>query len=718
MTAAVAGVAAFAALGVVPAVAGDPEPPGRPRTALILSGGGARGLAEIGVLKALEEEGIPIDGIAGTSMGAVIGGLYAAGVSADSLRRIVLQRDLFRSPTAWGNQTVYQKWVLVPRTAGLYFSGWEYRLPRSLLNDFNVNWLLIEHATPASLVAAGDFDRLPIPFRTQALDLYTGEVVVLRGGDFARAIRSSMAIPVAFPPIPATRPRRLYIDPGPKNNLPTHLARELGCDRVIAVSCVGSWEERVVGQDPSLVARALLRILSQRVDSLTVTGWDVWIQPDLGRAAMMDFGQAEALIEAGYRATRAQMERIRGLFPAGTLPARSPRPSLPEIERRLGRLEIAWVRLGGRPSSYAWVPKRELRLEPGESFRLDDLGRGLRRLYATNHYESIWPQIALADSGRVGITLELEERAPSYVSVGILYDNGRKANVSVDVLRDNLLRLGETWHASLFVGDFRNGAEAGVRSSHLRGVPFGLDLALRAERLRYEQERSVSFRRQSRSVQLGTSLALGADRLVLTGVRYEHEQGEGARGLADWSDHSTVAWLTWLEDTTDERELPARGRRVGLQYEMHLEELSGRPPQRVILQAGSSVPWGPASFTLQGRIAATSRAGLPFRHRNRLDLTRTTWGRFEVGLYAPVTTEAWAVAAVRPAENLSIWTRGGWGLRAPSLRELRRRAAEPGMEIGLLQRTPLGPILLGSAFERGRRSSLFVQVGHDLARLP
>ena len=87
----------------------------RPRIALVLSGGGARGLAEIGVLKALEEEGIPIDGIAGTSMGAVLGGLYASGVHADSLLSLALRHQVFRSPSAWENQTVFQKWMLSPR---------------------------------------------------------------------------------------------------------------------------------------------------------------------------------------------------------------------------------------------------------------------------------------------------------------------------------------------------------------------------------------------------------------------------------------------------------------------------------------------------------------------------------------------------------------------------------------------------------------------------
>jgi hypothetical protein len=130
------------------------------------------------------------------------------------------------------------------------------------------------------------------------------------------------------------------------------------------------------------------------------------------------------------------------------------------------------------------------------------------------------------------------------------------------------------------------------------------------------------------------------------------------------------------------------------------------------------VPLGAASVTLAGRVAASSRASLPFRHRNRLDLTRATWGRFEPGLYSPVAGEAAAILALRPLANLSFWVRGVIGVRGPTVRKARREGEDQGMEVGLLQRTPLGPIHLGTAFERGRGASLFVQVGHDLARLP
>jgi len=703
------------------AAAANVAPPGshdRPRVALVLSGGGARGLAQIGVLRALEEEGIPIDGIAATSMGAVIGGLYAAGITADSLTRLAERGEFFDTPGDWEDLTAFQKWMVPPRTAGLYFAGWEYRLPRSLIGDYGVNWLLLEHAIPAGLSARGDFDRLPIPFRTQALDLYSGEVITLRGGDLARAIRSSMSIPVAFPPIPTHAPRRLYIDPGTINNLPIHLARELGCDRIIAVNCIGPWEDRIVGEAPPLVAGALLRILSQRVDSLAIGGWDVWIQPDLGRTGMLDFDRNLELVELGYQAARGQMDRIRALFPPGVLPAPNCRPTARDLERQLGPLRVAWVRLGERTSSYNWVPKRELRLEPGDLFTRQALDRGLRRLYGTQHYESVWPELSLADSGQVGIRLELEERASTYLSVRLLYDNTRQANVNVEVQRDNLLRVGETIYASASVGSFRKGAEAGVRSSHLRGVPFGLDLHLGTFEDRYQQSGREPYRHRQDAVEAGTSMGLGSARLLRAGVRYERVLGTGAADVADWSEHNLRATADYVEDTTDERELPTRGRRIAVRYGVDLDDWPEQPVQHIAGRVEGSVSAGPVSFTAGARGAGVSGRSPAFSDWSRLDLTRATTGRFESGLYAPSVGTALAVLALRPVSTLAFWTQGQIGVRGATFEQARRSRPARGLETGLLQRTPLGPIFLGAAFERGRSAHLFIQFGHDADRLP
>lgn len=707
-------------VAAAPAPGGEDAPPaGRPRIALILSGGGARGLAHIGVLRALEEEGIPIDGIGGASMGAVIGGLYAAGVSADSLARLAARTEFFRSPVEWEARDLFQKWMLRPHTAGLYFDGLEYRLPRSLVSDFEINWLLIEHTAAADLATGGDFDRLPVPFRALALDLESGELVRFDSGDLARAIRSSMSVALAFPPIPYGRPPRLLIDPGAIDNLPVDLASDLGCDCVIAVNCASTTRGLEIDEDPTTVARGLLRILSQKVDSLSIGGWDVWIEPDVGATMMNDFESHAMLIEAGYQAARRAMPRIRALVPADALPEpggveRAPRPPPPP----LGAPEIAWVRFGDRPSSYLWLPKRELGLIPGQTLDLAALGRGLRNLYATGRYESVWVRLVPAEEGQVGILLELEDRARSYLSVGLLYDNSRKARVELGLQHHDLLRIGETLHGSLFVGDYLQGAEAGIRSSHLRGVPFGLDLLVHAGQERLQQSSHRPFRLTDHRLQLSTTLAGGRHSLLLTGVRYGYQSGEEAVDQPRWSVHRTSAFVTLMGDDTDERELPSRGRRIALRYALTMEDDRSRPFGAYAGSVLASWRAGGVSLTLDGSAAWLDRGDAPFRHWARLDLSRATLGRYEPGLYAPAVSDAGAGFAVHPARNLALWGRGVIGWRAAALEELPEVRPGRAIETGLLQRTPLGPILLGGAFESGRRAFFFVQLGHGQGGMP
>ncbi len=724
-------------LGILHGATGAPYagPPGydaassghsRPTVGLALSGGGARGLAHIGVLMALEEEGIPVDAISGVSMGAVIGGLYAAGVPVDSLVEIAHLRAFVQSPKPYENRTAYQKAMERPRAFTLFLSGWEYRLPIAVIDDLNINWLFIRSAGPGNLHAAGDFDRLPVPFSTLALDLVSGEICELRQGDLARAIRSSMSVPVAYPPIPMDNPERLFIDPGSIQNMPIEQVRSMGCDIVIAVNCASRWEDRRVSETADRVAMELLRILSQRVDSLLVPGWDVWIEPDLGDVGMTSFESADFFIKAGYRAARDRMDGIRALFPEGSLPSPRSAASRHEILETLGDLSVAYVRLEGRVGSYNWVPRRDLGLSPGDRFTFAALEQGMRRLHATGNYESIWPRLELAAPGEVGIVLELRERAPAQVSIGLLYDNSRKANIDVEFRRDNLLRLGETLYTSLHLGNFFGGLEAGMRSSQIRGVPVGFDLLLRADRTLHQQQDRGNFIRNRRLAQLSASFIAGRQVLGLVGVRLDRGEGKGwwippdRRGADDeetcgWNQLSRTLYSRFYLDSTDDAVLPGSGWRLDLEYGLVLEDLEDPVLQTASGRLLHSRSFGPLTFRPEVRAAGLSREGMHCRHWHRLDLSRATLGWFEMGLYAPCVAGASMTASVPLAGNLHFWAGGTAGVRGERFKDLADMRSGRGCDVGFLQQTPAGPVQAGVSFEEGRRAVLFIQLGHDLS---
>ncbi|MBK8232625.1 MAG: patatin-like phospholipase family protein [Candidatus Eisenbacteria bacterium] len=725
----------------------------RPRIGLALSGGGARALAEIGVLRALEEEGIPIDCIAGNSMGALIGGLYAAGVSADSLRGLARRSDIFGEPSAYANLSVFQKQVVRPQAFGLHFDGWEYRLPQALVSDFNVNWTIVSHAAPANLAANGDFDRLPIPFRAVALDLKSGELEVFRSGDLARAIRSSISVPVTFPPIRMRNPERILVDAGPRENLPIELLAEMGADRVIAVNCTQSMHDQREINDVTDVALRLVRILSEPCDSLSTEGWDVWIEPRTPGVRMSEYDRAEEMIAAGYAAAKSQLPALRRMLeveptvadtqPGSTTATPDPDPptsrEYPEVGARMpgdggsrrlrdlalpeiDSLEVAWIRLEGRRVAYSWVPREELGLAPGDRFDLENFGRGLRRLSATNLYDSVWPRLESVSPGKVGIVLELEERTPTFVSLGLLYDNSRLVNLNIELTRNNVLRLGETWYANLALGNYRDGGELGVRSGRLRGVPLVFDLVAKSNRTLYRREDGGELRRTLTGVQVSTGAFGTRQGLLLAGLRVLRDEAEAigqesisALGLPQgWGATDRSLFATLLVDGTDQRMLPRRGLRARVDYELFFDHELELSHLSYDGNAALSLALGPLSMTTDAGIAGVSKLDLPFRFEHRVDLTRSTLGRLEEGSFGRFTADSGLSFGFEIASNLSLWCEGRAGLWSDSFDDLAFAQARRGLQGGLLQRTPIGPVIAGAAAEKDRGPFLFIQVGHDL----
>ena len=225
----------------LPAVPGAPAPAagGRPRVGLVLAGGGAKGGAHVGVLKVLEEMHVPVDCIAGTSMGALVGGGYASGINAKGMEEFLLGIDW---PKVVGGVGQWEKQPIEQKRGGVTYSNQldmglkdgHVVMPPGLMNTSGIDDLLRSYVAQSRNVS--NFDQLPIPYRAVATDMVSGQMVVLGDGDLATAMRASMAIPGAFAPV------RLgdYIlnDGGMVRNLPIDVARNLCADVVIAVNLV------------------------------------------------------------------------------------------------------------------------------------------------------------------------------------------------------------------------------------------------------------------------------------------------------------------------------------------------------------------------------------------------------------------------------------------------------------------------------------------------
>lgn len=429
-----------------PAAAG---PAGRPRIALALSGGGARGVAHVGVLKVLEDLRVPVDCIAGASMGAIVGGVYAAGMPIAAMERIVTGidwRTVFDDSPPRAELSVRRKAEdyrgLADPEFGVGRAGLE--LPKGLVAGVTLESLLRQLTQP--VLDVSDFSHLPIPFRAVATDIVKGEPVVLERGHLSRALRASMAIPGAVAPVVIDD--RLLVDGGVTDNLPIDLARAT-CDAevIIAVNIQTPLLRRqditsavgILGQLVNLLGKAAA---DRQLAGLTEA--DVLISPDLGDISAVSFERAADAIRIGEDAARALSDALRrySLPPARYAELRASQSASPV---RLGTVDA--IRFEGQQRSNPAVLRSIVDAEPGEPLTEPEIATDLRRLYGRGDFEHVDYRIVPED-GRRTLVFGVQEKAtgPGFLRFGLGFSTdfrgGSQFNLRASYRRTWLNSLG------------------------------------------------------------------------------------------------------------------------------------------------------------------------------------------------------------------------------------------------------------------------------------
>ncbi|NER64894.1 BamA/TamA family outer membrane protein [Pseudomonas sp. MAFF212427] len=422
----------------------------RPKVGLVLSGGAARGLAHIGVLKALEEQGVKIDAIAGTSMGAVIGGLYASGYKIDELEKLALaidwQQALSDAPPRKDipfRRKQDDRDFLVKQRLSFRDDG-SLGLPLGVIQGQNLALLL--ESLLAHTSDTRDFDKLPVPFRAVATDIASGEKVVFRKGHLPQVIRASMSIPAVFAPVELDG--RLLVDGGMVDNIPLDIVREMGVDIAIVVDIGTPLRSRkqlatvvdVLNQSITLMTR---RNSEEQLASLHAT--DILVQPPLASFGVTDFGRAQEMIDAGYRATRILDPRLAHLRqPDSTTTelavARSPGQRTPVITA---------IRIENDSKVSDDVIRYYIRQPIGEPLELDRLRTDMGTLYGLDYFDRV--QYRVVHKGQDN-TLVINARGrrggTDYLRLGL--------NLSDDLRGDSAFNLGASYRVN---GINRLGAE-------------------------------------------------------------------------------------------------------------------------------------------------------------------------------------------------------------------------------------------------------------------
>lgn len=445
-------------LCVLPLFAYAAETP-RPKVGLVLSGGAARGLAHIGVLKALEEQGIKIDAIAGTSMGAVIGGLYASGYKIDELEKLALgidwQQALSDAPQRADvpfRRKQDDRDFLVKQKLSFRDDG-SLGLPLGVIQGQNLALLLeslLAHASDTR-----DFDKLPIPFRAVATDIASGEKVVFSKGHLPQVIRASMSIPAVFAPVELNG--RLLVDGGMTDNIPLDVAREMGVDVAIVVDIGTPLRSRkqlttvvdVLNQSITLMTR---RNSEEQLAELHKN--DVLIQPPLASFGATDFGKAQEMIDAGYRATRildARLARLRPVEPAdGELTAaRAPGQRTPIITA---------IKVENDSKIGDDVIRYYIRQIIGEPLDLERLQTDMGTLYGLDYFEQV--QYRVVHKGQnhtLVISARGKRSGTDYLRLGLNLSDDMRGdsafNIGASYRMNGINRLGAEWLTRAQIGD-------------------------------------------------------------------------------------------------------------------------------------------------------------------------------------------------------------------------------------------------------------------------
>ena len=456
------GPAVAPAAPVDPAAAAPPLaalPTPRPRIGLVLSGGGARGAAHIGVLKVLEELRVPIDVIAGTSMGSIVGGSYASGQTVAAMTRDVANiktEMLARDQPPRSEISIHLKQEDWLDYIGPQFG---YRDGSLLLPKGAITGVALEAVLRELALAKGDwnFDKLPIPFRAIATDVVSGQMTVLKSGDLATAMRASMSVPGAIAPVQIDG--KMLVDGGLTRNLPVDIARAMGADVIIAVNLGTPLLPREQITSALSVALQMLNILTEQnvgASLASLQPQDVLILPELGSYSAGDFDNMPSTIPIGEAAARKVADQLRrySLPPQQYAEHRQRQVRVVAQDTR----KVDEIRVEGLERVNEEVVIQSMETSAGEPLDVATLDLDMRRIYGRGDFEHVGYKLIDEYDRRI-LAVQAVEKAwgPTYVRFGLSlasdFRGDNAFNLLASIRRTWLNRLGGEWRADLQLGN-------------------------------------------------------------------------------------------------------------------------------------------------------------------------------------------------------------------------------------------------------------------------
>jgi NTE family protein len=705
----------------------------RPRIGVAFGGGSARGLAHVGVIRWFEEHRIPIDLVAGTSMGGLIGGAFASGMSSGELTDLLNTTDW---DEMFGSLPFRYKNVRRKQDARAYPSRIEFGLKRGLrppvaLNNGQQVDFLLARMTGA-YVQLRSFDDLPTPFRCLAVDLVSAQPVVLDHGSLAEAMRATMSLPGIFPPIEVEG--RVLVDGGAMNNVPADVVRQMGADVVVAVNVGYMGDTRSVNYSLLGLMGQTVDVMMQANTRVAMRSADIVINPPLAGFGSLDWRRSEELAADGYRATEAMKDKLLPLAIDEQAWAAYQTERQARRQSRLATPEFLSI-VGVVPSDQRRM-EEVLRAHVDQPIDVAVLETELEAFAGLDRYETVGWQL-VEERGRRGLQVRARPKAyaPPFLMLGVGLENTTTGEFSFQ-LAARYLTFDVAGSGSELRVDAALGAQPSVGTELYRPLGrtplFVAASALAARRtLNFIQDDTIvaQYEETRTGIGLDAGVNLGRDDDVRVGVTTGYLRtsiGAGDPGLPELRGRETRARIRWLHDGQDSPVVPSSGVRAVATVSHILQ--TPDPPATIETdrtndgvsqtEVNSSVFW---SLRRRDRLLLVAGAGTSFRGdplpTEQFQLGRPLHlGAYNIGElrgnhYAVVT-----VGYLRGIGRLPDFLGGpifvgGWLENGSAFDDIHDADWHTNASLGAVLDTLIGPMILGGSFGLDGKWRYYVGIG-------
>ena len=534
---------------------------------LVLSGGGAKGLAHVGVIKALEENEIPIDYVVGTSMGGIVGGLYAAGFSADEIEYLVLSQDFQKwvSGQKDGKYNYYfstkeenASWLGIDLSVDSTFSA---SFKSNLASDLSLNYALAEQLAQSSQIADYNFDSLLVPFRTVAADIFTQEQVVFESGTLNQALRATMTVPFFYRPIKING--KYMFDGGVYNNFPVDIMQnEFDPDIIIGVNVSSkTFSEYPYDEDDELLSESLLYMFLDKSDPEAIDSTGVYIEPNLRKYTALDFVHANAILDSGYVSAKAQIEEVKNKIKERKAceDLATDRNMFFEASKPLLFSDIKMIGFSKNQQYYL----RKMIDPDDKELYLSDIKKGYFKIISDGFFKSIHPNIVFDKASETYI-LELYGQPEELLKleIGGNLATRRVSQIFLGLQYSRFRKHLNTFSANAYTGRFYQSGKLSYRVNFAGKTPFYIEPSfvlnqwkyLNADDIFFDDSKPIVLDQIDRSIGLNVGMAAGTRGKMVIGANYFNNRD-------NYSNTSTIASNGTLD------ELNLTGVKLGIGYE-------------------------------------------------------------------------------------------------------------------------------------------------------